>query len=190
MASVNAGGSCHHPDLGGRDGGSALTRLYDQHARDLHRYLARRSDPATADDLVAETFLIAWEQRRSYRPERASAKAWLYGIATNLVRRHARSRSRARTAMARDGGRAMIAEPPDALAAHRADASAQARRLAGALAELRDEERDVLLLVAWAGLQPVEVAAALDVPVATIRTRLHRARTALRGCLTKEEQHD
>jgi RNA polymerase sigma-70 factor (ECF subfamily) len=52
------------------------------------------------------------------------------------------------------------------------------------------EERDVLLLVAWAGLQPVEVAAALGVNVTTVRTRLHRARTALRGCLTKEDRHD
>lgn len=45
MASVNGG---HHPDLSGRDGGAALTRLYDDHAEDLHRYLARRLDPATA----------------------------------------------------------------------------------------------------------------------------------------------
>ena len=163
--------------------------MYDEHARELHRYLARRLDPATADDLVAETFLIAWEQRRSYRPERASARAWLYGIATNLVRRHARGQSRALHAMARDTGRAEAADAPDSLAAQRVDASAQARRLAGALAGLRDEERDVLLLVAWAGLRPVEVAAALDVPVATVRTRLHRARTTLRGCLTKEDQH-
>jgi RNA polymerase sigma-70 factor (ECF subfamily) len=190
MASVNAGGNGHHPDLAGRDGGLALTRLYDENARDLHRYLARRLDPATADDLVAETFLIAWEQRRDYRPEKGSARAWLYGIATNLVRRHARNQARAQRAMARDGGRTATAETPDSLAAQRVDASSQARRLATALAGLRDKERDALLLVAWAGLQPVEVAAALDVPVATIRTRLHRARTTLRGCLAKEDQHD
>src|SRR6266545_4389044 len=189
MASGTAGGDGHRPDLAGRDGGVLLTRLYDEHARDLHRYLARRLEPATADDLVAETFLIAWERRASYRPERASARAWLYGIATNLLRRHARSEARAWRAMARDGGQAEIADAPDTVAAHRADASSQARRLAGTLAELREQERDVLLLVAWAGLKPVEIAEALDLPVATVRTRLHRARTALRGCLTKEDQH-
>jgi RNA polymerase sigma-70 factor (ECF subfamily) len=186
MASVNGG---HHPDLSGRDGGAALTRLYDDHAEDLHRYLARRLDPATADDLVAETFLTAWQQRHRYRPELGSARAWLYGIATNLLRRHARTEARAWRAMTRDGGRRVDADGPDTVAVRRVDADLQAQRLAGVLAELRAEERDVLLLVAWAGLQPVEVAAALDVPVATVRTRLHRARTALRGCLTKEEQH-
>jgi DNA-directed RNA polymerase specialized sigma24 family protein len=84
MARVNAGGGGHYPDLAGRDGGSALAGLYDRHARELHRYLARRLDAATADDLVAETFLIAWQRRERYRPERGSARAWLYGIATNL----------------------------------------------------------------------------------------------------------
>jgi len=191
MAHVNAGGNWHGPDLSGRDGGSALTRLYDEHARDLHRYLSRRSDSATADDLVAETFLAAWQQRRQYRPERGSARAWLYGIATNLLRRHARTEARAWRAMARDGGRrGAVADGPETLATRRVDAGVAAARLAGALGDLRDEERDVLLLVAWAGLQPVEVAGALGVNVATVRTRLHRARTALRGCLTKEDRHD
>jgi RNA polymerase sigma factor (sigma-70 family) len=167
--------------------GSAFTRLYDETARDLYRYLAVRSDPVVADDLVAETFLVAWQQRQRYQPARGSARAWLYGIATNLFRRHARGELRAQRAMARSGGRADFADELDVVAASRADASVQARRLAGALADLREEERDVLLLVALAGFKPVEVAQALDVPVATVRTRLHRARATLRGCLTQEE---
>jgi RNA polymerase sigma-70 factor, ECF subfamily len=168
---------------------AALTRLYDENARDLYRYLAGRSDPASADDLVAETFLVAWQQRGRYQPGRGSARAWLFGIATNLLRRQVRGEARARRAMARSGGRAEVAESPDILATHRVDASAQARRLTGALAALREEERDVLLLVALAGLRPVEVAAALGIPAATVRIRLHRARAALRGCLTKEDSH-
>ncbi|GLZ40396.1 sigma-70 family RNA polymerase sigma factor [Actinokineospora sp. NBRC 105648] len=174
------------PDLSGSGAGPALTRLYDAHARELHRYLARRLDTATADDLVAETFLIAWERRADYRPARAGVRAWLYGIATNLARRHARDEVRGLRAMTRSGSQAEQGDPLDTAAAARVDAAAQATRLGAALADLRPVDRDVLLLVAWAGLTPKEVADALTVNQATVRTRLHRARTALRGHLTKE----
>lgn len=173
------------PDLSGRTGGAALTKLYDAHARDLHRYLARRLDAVVADDLVAETFLVAWEQRDRYDPARGAARAWLFGIATNLLRRHARTEAQTLRAMTRDAGRATVTAPDDVAA--RVDAGRTARSLARGLAELRPEERDVLLLVAWAGLRPVEIAAALDLDVQTVRTRLHRARTRLRGCLTGGE---
>lgn len=176
------------PDLSGRAGGTALTELYDAHARDLHRYLARRLDPVIADDLVAETFLVAWEQRTRYDPDRGTARSWLFGIATNLSRRHARREAATLRAMARDAGRAGVAEAEDAASAARVDAGREARALAVGLAALRPEERDVLLLVAWAALRPVEIAAALDLDVQTVRTRLHRARTRLRDHLTQGGQ--
>lgn len=167
------------PLLTGRDGGAALTKLYDAHVRDLHRYLARRLNPVVADDLVAETFLAAWEQRARYDPERGTARAWLFGIATNMLRRHARTEANTLKAMAKDAGRGTV--PPDEEASvARVDASRAARALAKRLAALRPEERDVLLLVAWAHLRPVEIATALDLDVQTVRTRLHRARTKLR----------
>jgi RNA polymerase sigma-70 factor (ECF subfamily) len=173
------------PDLSGRAGGAALTKLYDSHARDLHRYLARRLDPVIADDLVAETFLVAWEQRARYDPDRGTARAWLFGIATNLSRRHARTEASTLRAMTKDAGRAVVAEAEDTASAARVDAGRAARELAAGLAALRQEERDVLLLVAWAHLRPAEIAEALDVDVQTVRTRLHRARTRLRGHLTE-----
>lgn len=178
------------PDLSGRAGGAALTKLYDTHARDLHRYLARRLSPTVADDLVAETFLVAWEQRARYDPTRGTARAWLFGIATNLSRRHTRTEASTLRAMAKDAGRAAIVEPEDAASVARVDADREARALAAGLAALRQEERDVLLLVAWAALRPVEIAAALDLDVQTVRTRLYRARTRLRGHLTEEKTHD
>lgn len=183
---ANQPGGADRPDLAGAGGAYALARLYDDYARELHRYLARRLDTSAADDLTAETFLVAWEQRHRYDPGRGGVRAWLYGIATNLLRRHARHEARGLRAMQRDGRRATAADAPDSVAADRADASAMAGRLAVALADLRAEERDVLLLVAWAGLTPAEVAEALDVTPTTVRTRLHRARAALRNHLAKE----
>ena len=165
----------------------ALTRLYDVHAGELHRYLARRLTPAVADDLVAETFLEAWQHRTRYDPGRGSPRAWLFGIATNLLRRHARTEAATLRALARSAGRADATTPPDVPA--RVDADRAARALAAGLAGLRAEERDVLLLVAWAGLRPVEIAAALDLDDRTVRTRLHRARTKLRTHV-KESDHE
>jgi RNA polymerase sigma factor (sigma-70 family) len=165
---------------------AALTQLYDEHARDLHRYLARRLTPAAADDVVAETFLVAWKQRRRFDPSRGAPRAWLFGIATNLLRRHARTEAATLRALARSAGRADRPEPTDV--ASRVDATRAGPVLAAALATLRREERDVLLLVAWAGLRPAEIAAALNIDDGTVRTRLHRARTKLRTCL-KETHH-
>jgi RNA polymerase sigma-70 factor (ECF subfamily) len=179
--------SVERPDLTGADAAALLERAYDEHARGLHRYLARRLDPATADDLVSETYLVAWEQRRRYEPGRATVRAWLYGIATNLLRRHARSEVRGLRATARVVGRAPVHDGTETTAVARVDAEARTRGLGTALAELRQEERDVLLLVAWAGLRPVEVAEALGVEVGTVRSRLHRARSALRDHLEQTD---
>ncbi|MFI9818699.1 RNA polymerase sigma factor [Saccharothrix variisporea] len=157
-----------------------LAELYDRHARPLHAYLSRRVGAAVADDLAAEAFLVLWEQRHTYDPTRAGARAWLYGVATNLVRRHARSEERRLRAWARHGVPS-ASDDVGAVVAARADAGALSARLASAIAALRVEERDVLLLVAWADLTPAEIAEVRGVPVATVRTRLHRARTRLRG---------
>jgi RNA polymerase sigma factor (sigma-70 family) len=158
-----------------------LAGLYDRHARQLHGYLARRVGPEAADDLVAEAFLVVWERRHAFDPERAGVRAWLYGVATNLLRHHARSEVRRLRAWARHGGAASPSDDVSARVASRADAGALSARLAEAIAALRVEERDVLLLVAWADLTPAEIAEVRGIPVATVRTRLHRARTKLRG---------
>lgn len=166
-----------------------LAGLYDRYALPLHGYLARRVGPEVADDLVAEAFLVLWEQRHTFDPARAGARAWLYGIATNLVRHHARSEVRRLRAWARHGGPG-TGEDVSGRAAARTDASALGARLAESIAALRVEERDVLLLVAWADLTPAEIAEVRGIPVATVRTRLHRARTRLRGLDIVEGERD
>src|SRR2546429_4661374 len=64
--------------------------LSDRHAPYIHRYLARRVGRQAADDLVAETFLVAFRKRARYDPRHHDARPWLYGIATNLIAQHRR----------------------------------------------------------------------------------------------------
>ncbi|MBN6036172.1 sigma-70 family RNA polymerase sigma factor [Amycolatopsis sp. 195334CR] len=173
------------------DGPAAFEQLFDTYARPLRGYLAGRVGEHAADDLVAETFLIAWRKRAVYDPELAPIRGWLYGIATNLVRTHVRQEIRGLRATARaHRGREHTGEGHDALVADRVDAQRRMRLLAGALAKLTEQERDVLLLTSWAGLEPVEVATALGLPASTVRSRLHRLRHRLQTLLTQFPQED
>ncbi|WAL68885.1 sigma-70 family RNA polymerase sigma factor [Amycolatopsis cynarae] len=183
------------PRLGGADPAAEFGRLFDRYARPLHRYLARRVGTETADDLVSETFLIALRQRRSYDPAQGAVRSWLYGIATNLLRRHVRDEVRSLRATARAAGQLPQPHPGhDGRVADRVDAAALAGRLAAALAELSEGDRDVLLLSSWAEMDSAQVAETLGIPVGTVRSRLHRVRTRLRATAptasSKEESHD
>jgi RNA polymerase sigma-70 factor (ECF subfamily) len=170
------------PYLGGPEPAVEFGRLFDIYARPLHRYLARRVGQDTAHDLVSETFLVALNQRHDYDPRRGVVRSWLYGIATNLLRRQVRQEVRALRAIARSVGHAPGQEAShESRVADRIDAADMAASLAGALAELSDGDRDVLLLTSWAGLDSTEVADALGIPVGTVRSRLHRVRKGLRA---------
>ncbi|SHE75220.1 RNA polymerase sigma factor [Streptoalloteichus hindustanus] len=171
------------PALSGHDPAETFGRLFDQHAKPLHRYLARRAGEDVADDLVAETFLAALQRRDDYDPARAPVRAWLFGIATNLLRRHVRQEVRGYQATARAYGRAEAErpEPPEARVVDQVDAEARTRQLAGALGQMAQGDRDVLLLTSWAEMDSTEVAAALGIPVGTVRSRLHRVRRWLRA---------
>ncbi|GIE32167.1 DNA-directed RNA polymerase sigma-70 factor [Actinoplanes italicus] len=156
--------------------------VFDRHAPYIHRYLARRLGDQTADDLVAETFLTAFRRRDSFRTDQRDARPWLYGIATHLVAQHRRDEVRRLRLH-----RVVPAEPDSSCHADRvaADVTASALRdvLTSALSDLADGDRDVLLLVVQEELTYEQVAAALDIPVGTVRSRLHRARSVLRAAL-------
>jgi RNA polymerase sigma-70 factor (ECF subfamily) len=157
--------------------------LFDRHAPHIYRYLARRAGRQVADDLVAETFLAAFAKRDRYDLGHPDARPWLYGIATNLVGQHRREQAR----QDRITQAAAVAEPEVPGHADRvaANVTAQAMRtlLAEALAALSAGDRDVLLLIAWEQLTYQEVSRALAIPVGTVQSRLHRARTKVRQVL-------
>jgi RNA polymerase sigma-70 factor (ECF subfamily) len=156
--------------------------LYDRHAASIYRYVARRLGDEAADDVVAQTFLDAFRRRSRYDLSRGDARPWLYGIAANVIGKHRRAEIRMWRALARTGIDP-VAEEFDDRVDNRVSASAVQRELAAALADLTDGDRDVLLLVAWADLSYEEVAAALAIPVGTVRSRLNRARRKVSGAL-------
>lgn len=159
-----------------------FARLYDRYAPDIHRYVARRLGTGAADDITAETFLIAFRTRSRYDTGRPNARPWLYGIAGNLVGRQRRTEVRALRALARTG-HDPVAESWSERADERLAAQSANAPLAGALAGLSAGDRHVLLLVAWADLTYQEVAEALGIPVGTVRSRLNRARRKVRTAL-------
>ena len=156
--------------------------LFDRHAATVYRYLGRRVGDL-ADDLLSETFLIAFRRRAAYRPERLEVRPWLIGIATNVVHGHVRSERRRYRALARAASEpAPSGHSPDE-SHDRVAAEAMRAPLAAALAGLKARDRDVLLLFAYGQLSYEEIAAVLDVPIGTVRSRLNRARRQTRAAL-------
>ncbi|MFT2017350.1 sigma-70 family RNA polymerase sigma factor [Streptomyces sp. 796.1] len=164
----------------------ALGELYDEHAQVLYRYALRvTGDWAEAEDVVSATFLEAWRGREKLRPGEESLRPWLLGIATNIMRRNARARRRRDVALARVPERGSVPDFVDDLVTHLADTE-QLRVARAALARLRRRDREVFMLVVWAGLDYAAAAEVLGVPVGTVRSRLSRARGRLRELAAAE----
>lgn len=161
--------------------------IFDRHYDKIHRYLARRGGWELAEDLAQGVFLAGFEGRRRFRPSEPSAAPWLYGIATNLLRRHARTEVRRLRAYARLPVREVDPFDVNTLV-ERLDAAASAPRAFEIVARLPEAERSALLLVAWTDLTYEQVAVALNVPIGTVRSRIHRARGKLRELLDPSGQ--
>jgi RNA polymerase sigma-70 factor, ECF subfamily len=167
-----------------RHDGDVFAGVFDRYYAEIHGYVARRLGSSRADDVAAETFLIAFDRRRRYDVAYADARPWLYGIASNLIGRQRRAELRQYRALARaDRPCSTDGDGVD----RRLDAQAQRAALAAALVGLAARDREVLLLVAWAQLTCEEAAQALGIPAGTARSRLHRARKKTRAALTGED---
>jgi len=157
----------------------AFGAIFDRHGSTLLRFLARRVNPAEAEDLLGDVFRIAFERRSAFEQDRASARPWLYGIAANVVAKHHRSEARRFRAMARVPAERPLDEDPAERAVAAADAGARWTRVMDAIGTLPEAERQVLLLFAWEELSYDEIALALGIPVGTVRSRLSRGRARL-----------
>lgn len=158
-----------------------FTELYERHADALFRYAARRIDREVAEDILSETFLVAFDRRKSFDVSAESALPWLFGIATVLARKHRREEARAwRGLMASHAATSVAVDEIELLGA-RVDARSAIDKMATVIRRMRPGDRDVLLLFAWQQLSYEQIATALDIPVGTVRSRLNRARRSLRA---------
>jgi RNA polymerase sigma-70 factor (ECF subfamily) len=156
--------------------------VYRRHAAAIQRYVTRRIGAQDADDVVTETFLVAFAQRATFKAGGRDCLPWLYGIATNLLSRHRRAELR-RLRDSAQAWKAPEAEPFTDRVDDRVSAQAAKARLAAALARLPAGQRNALLLLAWAGLSYEQVAAATGAPLGTVQSRISRARAKLRRAL-------
>jgi RNA polymerase sigma factor (sigma-70 family) len=156
--------------------------IFDRHADEIHRYAARRLGQQPAADVVSEVFLAAFRNRGRYELSRADARPWLYGIATKVISQHLRTEGRRAHLLA-----AVAAASPGEVAADDIGDRIAAQRLhqvlAGVLAGLSPADRELVLLVAWAELPYEQVAQALQIPIGTVRSRLHRVRAKIRRAI-------
>lgn len=155
----------------------AFTAIFDRHHQAIYRYLWTRVGEA-ADDLAAEVFRVAFERRRRFDTSYRSAKPWLLGIAANLARAHHRSSARRRETEDRSATAQRFETGSDPEA--RLTDLAAAEPVAAVIRDLPERDREPLLLYAWADLAYDEVAAALNIPVGTVRSRIYRARDHVR----------
>jgi RNA polymerase sigma-70 factor, ECF subfamily len=152
-------------------------RLYAAEAQGLFAFLAYRTgNRALAEDLLADAFERALRSRARFDRRRGSERTWLYAIALNALRDHARRAA----AEGRALERAAVAVPEAADAFAGVD---ERDRLARALAGLSDEEREAISLRFGADLTVPEMAKILGEPLTTVEGRVYRALRKLRDSI-------
>ena len=161
-----------------------FAEVFDRHQHAVHAYAARRAGQDAADDVLSEVFLAAFGQRKRFDPEAASALPWLYGIARNILRRRWRSLATAERLLHSATFHAVVsADSHEDQVVDRVDSSEEWLAVRTVLDQLAEGDREAILLFAWEELTYPEIAAAMGIPVGTVRSRIHRARGRLRVAL-------
>jgi RNA polymerase sigma-70 factor (ECF subfamily) len=161
------------------DASRQFTAIYDAHHAQVYAYAVSRAGRQLADDIVSDTFLVAW-RRLATVPE--VPLPWLLGVARNVVRERYREEAR------QVGLAAELRAWVDDADADVADGVAERAAMLAAVARLNEGERELLTLVAWHGLSTREAARVVGCSMATFLVRLHRARKRLEQALTAAQQ--
>jgi len=166
------------PSTGIPTPGDRLAGLWYAHYPAVLAYARRRATEETAKEVASAAFTVLW--RRIDQPL-DDPLPWLLGVARRELANQRRGEARRR----RLGIRARTPMPTEPDPADRTVDQAEAR---AALARLRDDDREVLMLVAWEGLDPARAATVLGITPAAFAVRLHRARRRLESHLTSPEE--
>ena len=153
--------------------------IYADNYRPLLAYARRRTDAATADDVVADVFLTAWRRRDDV--PLGTERLWLFGVARNLIRNSIRSKRRRRAAQAR----LELVRPPEADDPADCASDERSTLLRAALDMLSEADREVLMLVAWEELRHAEIGQVLGISANAAAIRVHRARKRLAAQLDR-----
>lgn len=164
-----------------------LTELFHAHSPAVLTYARRRLEsPEDAEDVVVEVFATAW-RRRDVVPH--PALPWLYATAANVIAHVIRSEGRRTRLDARLASVSRLHDPGHVLGddpgATAADLLSDRATISAAMDDLSDSDAELLRLWAWEQLEPMEIAEVLGCSPGTARTRIHRARTRLRGALVR-----
>lgn len=163
-----------------REQPGAFAELFERHARVIGAFAARRVGRDAAEDVLSETFLIAFRRRADFDATWASAKPWLLGIASRVIKKHhAHEVAQWRSIEASISRGEHTTDGAIDAASGRADASAAVRALAPCIAALAARDRETLFLYAWGDLTYEEIAVAMGIPLGTVRSRLNRVRRKL-----------
>lgn len=152
---------------------AAFRRVFEAAFDDLTRYAERRVIGSAVDDVVADTFLVAWRRVAELPAEPSEARAWLFAVARRVLANTHRGRRRSHAVAVRIASQPRHHDDDAATVAHRVD-------LARAFARLTPRDQEALALVAWDGLTTAEAASALEISTSAFSVRLSRARRRLR----------
>jgi RNA polymerase sigma factor (sigma-70 family) len=153
-------------------GREQLEILFRHHEPAVVAYVRRRAPEDAVDDIVSETFLVAW-RRLDQVPK--PALPWLLGVARRVLSTHRRADRRRRALDSR-----LAANQSTSITSRSDDGENRALQ---ALATLTEKDREALMLIAWEGLTPAQAAVVLDEPAVRFRVRLHRAKRRIKTVL-------
>lgn len=159
-------------------------RIYDDHVEAIRRYCYRRVPASDVDDATVEVFTVVW-RRLDTAPNGDEVLPWMYGIARNIVRNHQRSYRRQTRLAGRLGSMPRVDDPSAEIQVVR---RLEDERLLDAVADLKQADREILMLAAWEGLKPAQIAAVLGIDPHAASMRLCRARNRLAKRVGMEER--